>query len=565
MGAWLVLGVAAVALGCGDDTRGDDPFSGVGLSNGGTDPGSASADGDDGAGTGGGADDDGGGGEGPKLDVQGQGDADDDGGGDDGPKICHVVDMQDGMAGCNDVAPPDSFEPEVQWAWSGVDGLDQVVTTPLVANLTDDNDDGVVDLCDVPDIVVIAYKSSTEASAAGPSTGYYGNAVVLDGGTGSVHAVGGHTLLTTHTPALADIDNDGVAEIIAVELQEIANFADNPPGRLVAFEADGTPLWGGQWDLNAHDLWMGGVAVADLDNNGDAEIMADGRVFDHNGTQLWAVEDRGQGLATAVDLDNDGDLEVVLGAAAYQHDGTLLFDHSGGDYGNSVVADFDNDGLPEIAVVHWTGGITIIEHDGTVSTSTAMSTHAAERPAAVHDIDGDHSVEILIGHENSFSVLDANLGLRWSATTDDWSGASGSTAFDFLGDGSAEAMYADETDLFVYGQGGGTMLNSPRASWTALEYPVVADVDNDGSAEIVVTSNYGYYGSPSPAVQVIRDIDDRWVPARRIWNQHTYHVTNIREDGTLPMVEPHHWETLNTFRTQAQIADGGVCDPVPEG
>ncbi len=41
-------------------------------------------------------------------------------------------------------------------------------------------------------------------------------------------------------------------------------------------------------------------------------------------------------------------------------------------------------------------------------------------------------------------------------------------------------------------------------------------------------------------------------------------MTNVREDGTIPMVEPHHWEGLNTFRTNAQIQGGSVCNP-PEG
>jgi len=92
---------------------------------------------------------------------------------------------------------------------------------------------------------------------------------------------------------------------------------------------------------------------------------------------------------------------------------------------------------------------------------------------------------------------------------------------------------------------------------------VVADIDNDGSSEIVVVSNL-YLGAASPTVQVIRDVEDRWIQARRIWNQHTYHVTNVREDGTIPQFEPPAWEYLNTFRTQAQF-EGSVCLPEPQG
>ena len=94
---------------------------------------------------------------------------------------------------------------------------------------------------------------------------------------------------------------------------------------------------------------------------------------------------------------------------------------------------------------------------------------------------------------------------------------------------------------------------------------MVTDVDNDGSAEILVTSERsGPWATspPSPTLQVLRDGQDRWVAARRIWNQHTYHVTNVREDGTIPQFEAPHWRNLNTFRTQAQIEPGGgVCEP----
>jgi hypothetical protein len=62
-------------------------------------------------------------------------------------------------------------------------------------------------------------------------------------------------------------------------------------------------------------------------------------------------------------------------------------------------------------------------------------------------------------------------------------------------------------------------------------------------------------------LRAIRDIEDRWIQARRIWNQHSYHVSNVREDGTIPQFEPKSWEGLNTFRTNAQIEGGGICDP----
>ncbi|MFO0636808.1 MAG: hypothetical protein U0168_28595 [Nannocystaceae bacterium] len=64
-----------------------------------------------------------------------------------------------------------------------------------------------------------------------------------------------------------------------------------------------------------------------------------------------------------------------------------------------------------------------------------------------------------------------------------------------------------------------------------------------------------------PALQAIRDAQDRWIQARRIWKLHAYYVTNVREDSTIPQNVTPNWQTLNTFRTNAQIEGGGLCKP----
>ena len=47
---------------------------------------------------------------------------------------------------------------------------------------------------------------------------------------------------------------------------------------------------------------------------------------------------------------------------------------------------------------------------------------------------------------------------------------------------------------------------------------------------------------------------------RRIWNQHTYHVTNVDEDGRVPALEARNWDnpSLNNFRQNVQ--PGGLFD-----
>ena len=75
--------------------------------------------------------------------------------------------------------------------------------------------------------------------------------------------------------------------------------------------------------------------------------------------------------------------------------------------------------------------------------------------------------------------------------------------------------------------------------------------------------NNGGTGQYQHTIQAIEDEQKRWIPTRRIWNQHAYHVTNVREDGTIPKVMAKSWQRLNTFRTNAQIQGNGDCAPPP--
>jgi hypothetical protein len=56
-------------------------------------------------------------------------------------------------------------------------------------------------------------------------------------------------------------------------------------------------------------------------------------------------------------------------------------------------------------------------------------------------------------------------------------------------------------------------------------------------------------------IQVWGDASDTWVSARRIWNEHAYHVTNVSEGGRIPVREPESFRTYgervyNTYRSQ---------------
>jgi hypothetical protein len=525
----LHLGIAVLVSGCGEGaatTEFDSLSSSDATSAGGA---------DDGGGV------DTGTSEGMRLDTPGG-----DGDGDGGPVSCTVTpDEGDAPPPCIDSAPADSFSPDVQWAWSPTTSDTSSVVTPLVINLDDDNMDGAVDLCDTPDVIVVTYDGETAWPAQGGGF-EEGHLNILDGATGTRWKRVAENLDHTITPAVGDVDGDGLPEIVAASRSELFVF-DNL-GEIQSRKP--SPILGQK-----------AIALADLDNDGTVEIVVDRYIFDSDGDQL-VVLPRGSATATPVDLDGDGDLEVVEGFSAWHHDGTMMWDDPGGVtfMTFTAVADLDGDGLPEV-VGSGDDGIVIFEHDGVRKIDGGGSYRS---PPAIVDIDGNGTAEIAaVSMGTMYHALDVNLGVLWSAAVADGSGAASGTAFDFLGDGSAETMYADETQLFAFDPSGSPELTVPRTSWTQTEYPVVADVDNDGSAEIVVVSNIGYMGQTSPTVQVIRDADDRWIPARRIWNQHAYHVTNVLEDGRIPQNEAPNWETYNTFRVNAQILGDGSSACIP--
>jgi hypothetical protein len=469
---------------------------------------------------------------------------------------CVVPDDEFGsIDDCTEIAPPDSFEPDVQWEWAGDGAEIYSIVTPLVANLTDDDGNGTIDLCDVPDVVVVA--SSNYGAPNLP-----GHIYVLDGATGDEIYMFETAVDHTVTPAIGDIDGDALPEIVSADVN----------GYLIAFENDGTFKWQGTgaWtgSTSAYDdHYSGAIALADLNEDGEVEIISGNMVSDHDGEWMWtAAQPSGPWSATAVaDLDGEPGLEVVLGHAAYHADGSIYYVNAAISPGYPQIADLDGDGLPEVLVTN-PNGISVLENDGTTKYADLRPTGAAVgyttwvRPATIHDFDGDGDPEFALSSASSYTVYEADASIVWSTTVSDASGIAAGTAFDFLGDGTAEAMYADETNMFIFDDAGGVLLQTPRSSGTLSEYPVVADIDNDGSAEIVVVSNM-IYSATSPTVQAIRDVGDRWIQARRIWNQHTYHVTNVREDGTIPTVEAKSWELFNTYRTNIQIENGGVCDP----
>ncbi len=444
----------------------------------------------------------------------------------------------------------------VKWkksTWSVDAGSNQVMSQPIVCQVTDDDGDGDIDTDDTPDIILVSYGSGSY------STGGVLRAMSGLDGT-EIFNITGAGIQGTGGAACGDIDGDGIVEIIALT-----------PSSAVAFEHTGAIKWT-SGSISGHIHGTSDVAsITDMDGDGDVEIIAGRAIIDSGGNVVGkgsygfgGVNGNNVGSCSfAVDIDGDGVQEVVVGNALYRKDGSAVW-YNGQSDGYPAVADFDGDGDAEIAV-SGNGQMRLQDTDGTVLWTKSIpgaSSSYYGGPPTVADYDGDGLPEIGVASGSQYSVFDPDGTILWQRTTDDSSsGNTGSAVFDFEGDGVAEAVYADQTRLWVFsGVDGSVKLESTEHSnGTWLEYPTIADVDGDGHAEIVV-ANTAQYGSYS-GIHVFGDADDSWRPGRKIWNQHAYSITNINDDGTIPAVADRNWLSYNNFRSGDMTAGDGTSAP----
>ena len=180
----------------------------------------------------------------------------------------------------------------------------------------------------------------------------------------------------------------------------------------------------------------------------------------------------------------------------------------------------------------------------------------------IADYDGDGQPEIGIAGKTAYVVFDGDGSVLWQMpTTDASSATTGSAVYDFEGDGVADVVYADEHTLWVFaGDTGAVKLQFEHSSGTLIEYPIVVDVDNDGEVEIIFAQNDNYFGT-SNGIMVLGDMDHSWRPGRKIWNQHAYNITNVGDDGAVPMMPAPNWLTYNNFRSGDLSANDGLAAP----
>lgn len=467
-----------------------------------------------------------------------------------------------GGPSCEYRPPAGPFDAIIEWAWTDSaihPGVNQIASAPVVADLDGDQ---------VPDVVVPAYGNGS----------FYLRA--FDGKTGeekwgaSAEVYLPENQVGQFNPAIADLEGDGSVEIVV----------GRRGGGLIAFRGDGSVLWrstlqdGSDWTgkcgaNHGETVFEPAIAIANIDGQGDAEVVGGGVVFNSAGQVLSGLgrECTGdnQGYSSPVsiiaDIDGDGLQDILGGSSAHDLFGNQLWGNGEPD-GFTAIADLNGGGTPELVVVS-SGSVRVQDATtGEVLARLDMPGSGRGGPPTVADFDGDGVMEFSAANGDYYGVFEfesspAAISVKWERPTQDLtSGATGSSVFDFEGDGRAEVLYNDECYLRVYsGTDGEVLFETPSSTGTTIEYPVVVDVDADNNTEIIVVSNPGvpcpYDGSENrTGIFVYGDANDAWVRTRRIWNQHAYHITNVNADGSIPVDEVASWGAsgFNNYRVSAQ-------------
>lgn len=440
------------------------------------------------------------------------------------------------------------FAMEQKWHWNSSDFMpeyNQVMATPVVGQLNDDNNDGLIDNRDIADVVVTTFNRDLKAP------GLVRALSGIDGRELWAYENGGVFSDPRNSLAIGDLNNDGVVEIVVNDNQkEVIEIISNE-GQIIR-------------NITKPGFSWGQITLSDANSDGDVEISIGNTAYNYSSDTSYMLSSNWSPSSIAFDHDLDGKSEFLSNGSLISNDGVEIWNYSSASNETawfSSVGNFDEDINPEIIVSvpasssnAELSSFALLEHNGNVKWKVINEQNPGGGAQAVSNFLGNSDLGIVYAGYNAIDMYDINGQLVWSVENiDDFSGKIGVSAYDFNADGVDEVIVQDHYKVRVLnGLNGETLSSVPNSTATLWEYPLVVDLAGDNNAELItVSNNYDSRYSINNGVTVYGAADNSrpWKNATRIWNQHSYHQTNINQDGTVPTVELPSWLNNNTYRS----------------
>lgn len=375
----------------------------------------------------------------------------------------------------------------------------------------------------------------------------------------------------TYPPSVADIDKDGELEIVQ------AVFGGSQDGRLYILEIDGTDALG--FPKQFENLIVTAPTLADVDNNGLFEILVneitgssgrihllnvDGTTFNEN----WPVNLAARPAVTpsVADVDNDGEKEVVV----FSTEGRYILQLNGEPEANfpqitdpivrysfhsPALVPFDSDGTYQI-VGSSTGNAPeyfVLNPDATFRSGWPQpvpENNWTFNPPTIVEIDNEYTIfmsrPINDTPKDMLYAWDKNGVMQAGFPIEKIGGLEGYISVaDIDGDDEMELVFGSnllDTDGFgfihAYEMDGSGEVDGfpirPRG-WTFMNGVSLSDIDGDGMMDLTALTYTQTFGSGTDSVYLNSyNLNVPYSPEKVLWN--TYKGSNSRDGVVAPIL-----------------------------